>query len=353
MKSLSIAEQNKHLEGVSRTFALTIPCLPEDLRDWVGNAYLLCRIADTIEDDPRMDIAAKKKYLSEFAGILSAPLHVDEWTRDICARVADSATAAENLLMKDITLVIGRYCLYPAEVQKIIRRGVVIMCKGMAQIERWNNIDSLDEVDHYCYSVAGVVGEILANLFAEHSPAIKKKLPELSPLAVSFGEALQLTNILKDVWDDARRGARWLPIANSDPEQRQEATKKYVAVALGHAMQALQFIKLLPRSERGIRKFCLLAAEMAVMTLRNIHENPLFREPKEIKISHSDVRNCVLMTFFCASSNLLLDLLFSHLSGKEMKPEFRDPAELMNKVSFWNSNNAYEYKPVQNDPSSK
>ena len=49
MKSLSIAEQNKHLEGVSRTFALTIPCLPEDLRDWVGNAYLLCRIADTIE----------------------------------------------------------------------------------------------------------------------------------------------------------------------------------------------------------------------------------------------------------------------------------------------------------------
>ena len=142
-------------------------------------------------------------------------------------------------------------------------------------------------------------------------------------------------------------------LTNSEEHISISHTRKYVAVALGHAMQALQFIKLLPRTERGMRKFCLLAAEMAVMTLRNIHENPLFREPKEIKISHSDVRNCVFMTFFCASSNLLLDLLFSHLSGKEMKPEFRDPAELMNKVSFWNSNNAYEYKPVQNDPSSK
>ena len=65
MKSLSISEQNKHLAGVSRTFALTIPCLPKDLRDWVGNAYLLCRIADTIEDDPKMDMDCKKKYLAE------------------------------------------------------------------------------------------------------------------------------------------------------------------------------------------------------------------------------------------------------------------------------------------------
>jgi farnesyl-diphosphate farnesyltransferase len=39
------------LEGVSRTFALTIPQLPTDLYTAVANAYLLCRIVDTIEDE--------------------------------------------------------------------------------------------------------------------------------------------------------------------------------------------------------------------------------------------------------------------------------------------------------------
>jgi len=44
--------QSDILERVSRTFALTIPQLPFDLSKVVANAYLLCRIADTIEDDP-------------------------------------------------------------------------------------------------------------------------------------------------------------------------------------------------------------------------------------------------------------------------------------------------------------
>jgi len=43
--------QEKILQDVSRTFALTIPQLPPALRRVVSNAYLLCRIADTIEDD--------------------------------------------------------------------------------------------------------------------------------------------------------------------------------------------------------------------------------------------------------------------------------------------------------------
>ena len=46
--------QSEALPGVSRTFALTIPQLPEPLRHAVGNNYLLCRIADTIEDEPTL-----------------------------------------------------------------------------------------------------------------------------------------------------------------------------------------------------------------------------------------------------------------------------------------------------------
>ncbi|MCF6364258.1 MAG: squalene/phytoene synthase family protein, partial [Gammaproteobacteria bacterium] len=54
--------QNYLLLGVSRTFALTIPQLPAELCRVVSNGYLLCRIVDTIEDDPALDATQKRHY---------------------------------------------------------------------------------------------------------------------------------------------------------------------------------------------------------------------------------------------------------------------------------------------------
>ena len=65
-KSEDFAYQEQILQGVSRTFALTIPQLPKPLRDVVGNAYLLCRIADTIEDEPALSIEQKHKFSESF-----------------------------------------------------------------------------------------------------------------------------------------------------------------------------------------------------------------------------------------------------------------------------------------------
>ncbi len=62
--------QEALLEGVSRTVALTIPTLPEDLRPVVGNAYLLCRIVDTVEDEPKLSPAQKKEFSEEFVRVV-------------------------------------------------------------------------------------------------------------------------------------------------------------------------------------------------------------------------------------------------------------------------------------------
>jgi phytoene/squalene synthetase len=51
---------------VSRTFALTIPQLPPELRRAVANAYLLCRIADTIEDEPALSAEQKRVFENAF-----------------------------------------------------------------------------------------------------------------------------------------------------------------------------------------------------------------------------------------------------------------------------------------------
>ena len=66
-------------------------------------------------------------------------------------------------------------------------------------------------MDKYCYFVAGVVGEMLTELFCDYSQEINQHYDELMTLAVSFGQGLQMTNILKDIWEDQSRDMCWLP----------------------------------------------------------------------------------------------------------------------------------------------
>lgn len=63
--------QDEILPKVSRTFALTIPQLPPELRRAVANAYLLCRIADTIEDEPAL--SAEQKRVFEMRSSMPSP----------------------------------------------------------------------------------------------------------------------------------------------------------------------------------------------------------------------------------------------------------------------------------------
>src|ERR1700760_615816 len=64
------AYQEQILPAVSRTFALTIPELPEALRGAVTTAYLLCRIADRIEDEPALSPTASLHFLQRFVAVL-------------------------------------------------------------------------------------------------------------------------------------------------------------------------------------------------------------------------------------------------------------------------------------------
>jgi len=62
--------QEQILPQVSRTFALTIPQLPAGLRTAVTSAYLLCRIADTIEDEPALSAAETLAFLQRFTAVV-------------------------------------------------------------------------------------------------------------------------------------------------------------------------------------------------------------------------------------------------------------------------------------------
>ena len=322
-----LAYQTRILQGVSRTFALTIPQLPAPLRDVVGNAYLLCRIADTIEDEPALSVAQKQAFSERFVEVVAGREAPERFAEELRPLLSYAMLGAEHDLVANAASVIRITHGFRAPQRSALERCVRVMSHGMAEFQRNATVEGLDDLPHldrYCYCVAGVVGEMLTELFCDYSPEIGARRDELLPLSVSFGQGLQMTNILKDVWDDRRRGACWLPrdvFRSAGFELRSLSTGRtgpeyveglllLVAIARQHLANALRFTLLIPTRETGIRRFCLWALGMAVLTLRRIHARPAFTDSGEVKISRRSVRATVVVTNALAHSDLALRFLF-------------------------------------------
>ena len=88
-----LAYQTQVLQGVSRTFALTIPQLPAALRNVVGNAYLLCRTTDAIEDEPALSAGQKQAFAERFIDIVAGRAAMEPFARELGAGLSASTTA--------------------------------------------------------------------------------------------------------------------------------------------------------------------------------------------------------------------------------------------------------------------
>ncbi len=319
--------QARLLEKVSRTFALTIPELPEPLRTRVGNAYLLCRIADTIEDDPELKPAAKRAFSQRFIAVVRGQESAEAFAADVTPALAKAAPGAERELVGDSARVAAILNSFDAAERAAVERCVMVMADGMAWFQERGaaGVGSLQDLAHYCYVVAGCVGEMLTELFCLYSPAIARHRGRLMELAVSFGQGLQMTNILKDVWEDRRRGQCWLPkdvfaargvdlgaLSQGAPGTQFHDGLRYLAgVARWHLARALEYTLLVPPEETGIRRFCLWALFMAVLTLRKICRTPGFTAGSQVKISRRAVRAVIYSTSACGRWDRLLRGLFS------------------------------------------
>ena len=101
--------QDYILQGVSRTFALTIPQLPETLRCIIGNAYLLCRITDTIEDDNALTIEQTRQLSDMFAEVVCGNASAKEFSQILHPLLSEQTIPAEHDLIKNTPAVTVSY----------------------------------------------------------------------------------------------------------------------------------------------------------------------------------------------------------------------------------------------------
>ena len=329
--------QTYALSRVSRTFALTIPQLPEEIRFVIGNVYLLCRIADTIEDSPDLDIQTKRRFLSRFARVVGHNESPDTFAEDLVPKLSDGTNSDERDLVVNTRRVVDFHRQLPSSQRAPIERCVDIMCKGMSEFVNTGSdgLQDVAQVERYCYFVAGVVGEMITEVICNYSAEIASGRDELLTLATEFGLGLQLINILKDHREDILQGKCWLPRTISygpaetllssthEAESTEIKVVHLLGVVRGCLEKSLRYINVIPSHETGIRRFLAWTLAFACLTYRRIHANPNFRNGSEVKISRGQVYSLVAAVSVAIRSNWALRWMFNRAMPSKSAVETR------------------------------
>lgn len=257
----------------SRTFALSIPQLPEPTRRDVTVAYLLFRIADTLEDATLWSAARQQDELARLAQLLRRPSTAE--ARKLAAGwLADPPlTHAGYLeLLAEMPAVIEAFLDIAGAQRELIAQHLVRtigrMASFVARAEEGGHLQLGDvaELRAYCYAVAGIVGEMLTELFLQSHVELAGVASSLRAAAASFGEALQLVNILKDSSTDAREGRRYLP--------SEEGRDAVFELARADLEAARDYVLCLQRASapRGLVAFTALPVLLAWSTLARVEQ---------------------------------------------------------------------------------
>jgi len=271
----------------------------------VGNTYLLCRIVDTIEDAADLSPETKQALSKLFLEAVLEKSPVSSFV-DPCLEALKNYSNQDELdliLHTPTVLRILHTCSISDQVA--VSRCVSIMSNGMSHFhgkQTEEGLKDLQEFEEYCYVVAGVVGELLTAIFSNHSPTFAKRIRGHEDLAIAFGQALQMTNILKDSSEDRARGVSWKPASMSQTE--------LLGIAYQKLQDSLRYILLIPKQDIGMRQFCFLAFGLAVMTLSKIAKRKQFIYKDEVKLSRRAVMSFYSITKIAASSDILMKAFF-------------------------------------------
>ncbi|MGH9767395.1 MAG: phytoene/squalene synthase family protein, partial [Blastocatellia bacterium] len=185
--------RNLHRElakTVQSNFFYSFLFLPKPKRDAIIDVYAFCRAIDDIVDDIVDDIGDRSSGANAYG---EAQVELNRWREELDDLYAGRPTRP---IAGKLQRVLERFPMPKEYFEEMINGCEMDLLR--------NRYETFDELYQYCYRVAAITGLMCIEIFTYRSPSAKD-------YAVNLGIALQLTNILRDLKEDAARGRVYLP----------------------------------------------------------------------------------------------------------------------------------------------
>lgn len=254
----TLAEARATTRRVARTFALAARLLPREVRDDVYRLYLVFRTLDDLVDDGEPDA-------------LGRVVAVEDWCR------GGAPSTPETRLLAALDARHG-----------LPRDALLDFCAGMRHDLDGDLVLTEDDLERYCYRVAGTVGITMGALLGTR-PGVDAR-----PSAAALGKAMQRTNVLRDIDEDWENGRVYLARetlvrfgfldgAPPPPAAREELLREQIARADALYEEGIAGISLLLSGRVAIRA----AAAMYREILRQIEREGYGRRAGRIVVPRS------------------------------------------------------------------
>ncbi|WP_207103104.1 phytoene/squalene synthase family protein [Paracoccus shandongensis] len=192
MSDATLDQARQSIAVGSKSFAMASRFLPGGMHEDCVMLYAWCRHADDVID-------------GQEGGFATGAAH------DPAARLAELRDLTHRALRGDAAAPVYAGLARVVKARDIPHRHVDELLDGFAMDVQGRVYHDMNDLLDYCYHVAGVVGVMMARIMGVRDEAVLDRASDL-------GLAFQLTNIARDVIDDARIGRTYLPRALLDAE---------------------------------------------------------------------------------------------------------------------------------------
>jgi farnesyl-diphosphate farnesyltransferase len=302
-------------------------------------AYLYARAADSIADTRLIPREQRLRYLEGFRKWIRDPDRNESDLRDIQESLSPvGPQSEERALLERLGDCRQVFDAFNHDDQSRIRQVLEILTGGMERDllifpgqdeHHLAACPTLSDLDAYTYSVAGCVGDFWTRMMCAHRPAFSGWDTEaMAKIGIRFGKGLQLTNVLRDIPQDLRRGRCYIPETllaevGLKPDdlleprvlsQFKPVLIQLLRIALDHLDQGWLYAMAIPRREWRVRLACVWPILFALKTLKRVSRATNLLDPSStVKMTRGEVYGDMALSASASASTRLLTGYYGYL----------------------------------------
>lgn len=285
----SVQELDHILQGVSRSFYLSIRLLPLPMRQPIALAYLLARASDTIADELAIPSEDKVFYLLKLQDCIANE------NSDFHPSNRHLLNKPEQVLLEKLPSILQICFMLNDKVKSSIQTVLDHIISGQIyDIEKFeinhSSVSCEEELLDYCYKVAGCVGEFWTEIGFLTTPSFSHiDNQQLRILGKNLGIGLQLVNVLRDTPKDFIRGRSYLPnMKNLD----KDILYPWIQKAELYLQDGFQYADAMYHRRNKVAVY--LPTVLGMETLQLLAESSVSKWQEGIKISRLCVYKCLI-----------------------------------------------------------